>query len=682
MVAKSEAFARGGTGDVFRGFMRGLPVAIKRVDDSFRPEVASDDLVTREIDLLGRVPRHPNIVRLQGYAMEAGHPSLYLVYDYMEGGDLAKALASSPGLTELERLKVLRDACDGLCFCHEGCGGAFGGEILLHRDLKPENVLLRREVVSGDIVAALGDFGISKLLPASAAKGHATTQHLMGTVGYIAPEALHGHIGPDSDLYALGVIILQVATGLPPRLDAPTARNPTRTLAIRDHIARAVSDGTLMSTSRLHWTDEGVLGALVDIGIGCCAEDPEDRMLLRHARDRLTGLWTHLLSSAGEGAAGSSAPARVGCGVGTGAFGAGGVGIPLAVSDCVVCMDAARSTRFLPCQHAACCDPCATLLLSSTRVCPLCSAPVTSAGPVGASPATFVALPSAPAPDSPSGDAYWSSMDSLEGACIAGDVRSISWLLDRGASVNAYIPIKNGDGRTPLSFASMHGQLDAARLLLHRGAAVNVGRRDVEGTPLAAASFMGHVDVVKLLLAAGADVNQAMAIGAAPLYIASSTGRLDVVQALISGGAAVNQLAGDDAGSTSLFIASKNGHAAAVRALLEGGANVNYAMIDGWTALLVASRHGHVDVARALLDGGASVNQAMKDGWTPLILASADGHEELVRALLDAGAAVNQAKLGWWTPLRVARSAGHTAVAAMLLAAGGRICCSFSTCCV
>ncbi len=79
--------------------------------------------------------------------------------------------------------QVLLDICDGLRFCHEGCGGVFGGEILLHRDLKPENVLLRRDPETDEIVAALGDFGISKLLPASTAEGHASTRNLMGTLG-------------------------------------------------------------------------------------------------------------------------------------------------------------------------------------------------------------------------------------------------------------------------------------------------------------------------------------------------------------------------------------------------------------------------------------------------------------------------------------------------------------------
>ncbi len=76
--------------------------------------------------------------------------------------------------------QVCMDVCDGLRFCHTGGDGAFPGEVILHRDLKPANILLRRERGSGSLVAALGDFGLSKLYPVD---GAARTVHLIGTPG-------------------------------------------------------------------------------------------------------------------------------------------------------------------------------------------------------------------------------------------------------------------------------------------------------------------------------------------------------------------------------------------------------------------------------------------------------------------------------------------------------------------
>ncbi len=78
-------------------------------------------------------------------------------------------------------VQVCLDVCDGLRFCHEGCGGTFDG-VVVHRDIKPENILLRRDVATGEAVAALGDFGISKVYQAG---DRATTTTLMGTPGCV-----------------------------------------------------------------------------------------------------------------------------------------------------------------------------------------------------------------------------------------------------------------------------------------------------------------------------------------------------------------------------------------------------------------------------------------------------------------------------------------------------------------
>jgi hypothetical protein len=65
------------------------------------------------------------------------------------------------------------------------------------------------------------------------------------------------------------------------------------------------------------------------------------------------------------------------------------VGADAGRAECVLCMDAARTTRFQPCQHSVCCGECAQVLLDTTRVCPLCSGRVASVGPLGGSVATF-----------------------------------------------------------------------------------------------------------------------------------------------------------------------------------------------------------------------------------------------------------------------------------------------------
>ena len=118
-----------------------------------------------------------------------------------------------------------------------------------------------------------------------------------------------------------------------------------------------------------------------------------------------------------------------------------------------------------------------------------------------------------------------------------------------------------------LFFACQEGQVDAARLLLDNGAAVDWATEDGR-TPLYVACYEGHVDAARLLLEKGAEVNRAQNQGATPLFIACCAGYVDTARLLLEKGAEVDRATNTPRGRTPLDIAKEEGHSAVV-ALLE-----------------------------------------------------------------------------------------------------------------
>jgi serine/threonine-protein kinase len=197
----------GGTGDVYLAehVRLGRRVAIKRL----RSEMARDRKALRrffdEARAVNRI-RHRNIVEITDLTSDGR--DVYCVMELLEGTTLA-ALEYRGGMHLNRVLDIAIQICDALAAVH-----AAG---IVHRDLKPQNVILVEHRGQKDRVKLL-DFGIAKLRDIDRQLSGDTTGNVaLGTPGYMAPEQLlGGHVDHRADLYALGVILYQMATGTNP----------------------------------------------------------------------------------------------------------------------------------------------------------------------------------------------------------------------------------------------------------------------------------------------------------------------------------------------------------------------------------------------------------------------------------------------------------------------------------
>lgn len=269
----------------------------------------------------------------------------------------------------------------------------------------------------------------------------------------------------------------------------------------------------------------------------------------------------------------------------------------------------------------------------------------------------------------------------LMAAAMNSDLRMVEILLQAGAEVNE----TNKAGATALMRAATFA--DKARLLVEKGARVEV-RSSLGNTALIlAARKFGNSATVKLLLDHGASANSANVLGATPLMAAVAAEDLDSARLLLDHGADVNAKPNMDGGGfiwgggrTPLMWAAFLGNEELVKFLLQRGAKVNDLYLAG-TALTQAGWGGHVGVARLLLDAGAQVDQRdLIANYTPLHWAASSERSSpaLVELLLSHGADANAEGgqpvdnfLGVaQTPLSLARKRGDTPIVRALLKAG------------
>jgi len=187
--------------------------------------------------------------------------------------------------------------------------------------------------------------------------------------------------------------------------------------------------------------------------------------------------------------------------------------------------------------------------------------------------------------------------------------------------------------------------------------------------PLHIAADKGMVDAAALLIAKGAGVNAKDTSGKMPLHYAASSGRMDVVLLFIEIGTDIDVKSGHDL--TPLHYAIQRQKYGTVKLLIEKGADIEKPG-DGRTALHWAICSYAPEITELLLNKGADINKKCKEGRTPLHRAVRLHDREAVKLLLEKGADVN-AKLGTFgeTPLDVAKKTGEAAIEKLLRDHGG-----------
>ncbi|KAL8146014.1 hypothetical protein AgCh_003953 [Apium graveolens] len=150
-----------------------------------------------EVEVIKNI-RHNNVVMLLGSCSEDN--KRFLIYEYVCNGSLKQHIAdqSCRTMTWKERLKILLGASRGLYYLHRNN--------IIHRDIRPKNILLTH-----DYEPLLGGFGLARTEYES---DLSCNQQVINTSEYLAPEyAESGHITTKADVYAFGVVLLELVTG-------------------------------------------------------------------------------------------------------------------------------------------------------------------------------------------------------------------------------------------------------------------------------------------------------------------------------------------------------------------------------------------------------------------------------------------------------------------------------------
>ncbi|CAN4109282.1 unnamed protein product [Withania somnifera] len=273
---------RGGCGVVLKGLLADhREVAVKRFfKDSSQ---GAKDLIA-EVTTIGNL-HHKNLVKLIGWCYESNE--LLVVYEFMPNGSLDKLISCEENGEIREGLSlnweirygIISGIAQALDYLHNGCQ-----KRVLHRDIKASNIMLDSE-----LNARLGDFGLARTIQVNG-KTHHSTKEIAGTIGYMAPESFHiGRATVETDVFAFGVLILEVACG----------RNPGKLYEGNNYSNRVIEyvwdlykTGRIIDAIDVRLNgefDEEQAECVLILGLACCHPNPFERPSMKTALQILTG---------------------------------------------------------------------------------------------------------------------------------------------------------------------------------------------------------------------------------------------------------------------------------------------------------------------------------------------------------------------------------------------------------
>ena len=199
-----EKIGTGGMSDVYRAVdqVLGREIAVKVLKEEFAKDENFVSKFRSEAQNAARL-EHPNIVNIYDVGSEDG--LYYIIMEYVEGITLKTYIEKKGHLNYKEVISIAIQVGRGIEAAHKNN--------IIHRDIKPQNIIISKE---GKVKVT--DFGIAR-----AASGNTVSAEAMGSVHYISPEqARNGYVTERSDIYSLGIVMYEMATGSVP-YDGDTA---------------------------------------------------------------------------------------------------------------------------------------------------------------------------------------------------------------------------------------------------------------------------------------------------------------------------------------------------------------------------------------------------------------------------------------------------------------------------